>query len=229
MQLNTLLTSSGLDTTLIVLLLFLPLISTVVAISRHIIGLKSLSIYAPILLAYAFIEIGLDRTTGDVVLLDGFKYGTLLFAIVVVTTTTLYAPLRRVRLHFYPKVSLIYIAIANILIVALLLLSIFDENIAVRISTFSIVLIAAITERLISTQARKGLKPALLSSLETYLQAMVGYLLFSINGLRELLLREPWLILFLALINLFVGLFTGLRLTEYFRFHSILNNDKGEK
>ncbi|MCA9379525.1 hypothetical protein KC640_03785 [Candidatus Dojkabacteria bacterium] len=229
MQLNSLLTSSGLDSTLIILLLFLPVISTVVAISRHVIGLKSLSLYAPILLAYAFIEIGLDRTTGDVILLDGLKYGTIFFVLVILTTTLLYAPLRRLRLHYYPKVSLIYIAVANILIISLILLSIADGGVAERVSTFSIVLIAAITERIMSAQARKGIKAALISSVETYLQAVVGFLLFSINGLRELLLQEPWLILVLALINLLIGLFTGLRLTEYFRFYSILNDDGESK
>jgi hypothetical protein len=76
----------------------------------------------------------------------------------------------------------------------------------------------------VATQIEKGSRVAFLLALETLVISVAGYFLISWDRLTALLLAYPWLVLFTFLINIALGKWRGLRLTEYFRFAKILRS-----
>lgn len=58
----------------------------------------------------------------------------------------------------------------------------------------------------------------------TLLIGLFCYVILNINAIKVILLSYPELILLLIPINFFIGKFTGLRITEYFRFKEIIKS-----
>jgi hypothetical protein len=219
------LTELGIERYTIILILALPVVSTIVGIARHMIGLKTLSIYAPIVLTYAFIELGFDRRTDLINYVDGLKYGLALFIIVFITSTGFYKLTRGLKLHFYPKMSLIFTAVAIMTMISIIAAAYLGRNGYININIFSVVLITAVSERLISIYAKTNFKNTLYISIETLILTVINYSLISWTAFQEFMLYNPWVLAVLILINLYVGTFTGLRLREYWRFREILDID----
>lgn len=213
----------------LMLILLLPIISTVVSVWRHVVGMKTLSLYAPIVLTYAFIEMGMNRTEETFNPVVSLVYGVIFYMVVLVVSTGLYRLMKRLRINYYSKMSLIFSGIASaVLIVYFLAAALGDHNLS-NVNIFSIVLIAAIAERLVANYARSDFKGTVLLSLETLLLALIGLAVFSIPQLQKLLIESPWIILIVILLNFVVGTFKGLRLSEYWRFRAILDKDYNEK
>lgn len=212
----------------LILILLLPIISTIVSISRHIVGMKTLSLYAPIVLAYAFIEMSVNRVDESFDVLIGIRYGLLFFLLVLFVATGLYHLLRKFRVNYYSKMSLIFTGIASSVFIAYFMAAVLGDTALLDVNIFSIVLIAAISERLVARYARTDFRLTFFLGLETLSIALIGLLIFSIPKLQQLLIDAPWILIFVIIINLAVGSFKGLRLTEYFRFRSILDQDYSE-
>jgi F0F1-type ATP synthase assembly protein I len=96
----------------------------------------------------------------------------------------------------------------------------------VSLNVLAVVMIATISERMMSNYARHGAKECISISGETLLLAVLSFLLFSWGNFQSFLLASPWILIVVLVINLIVGKFTGLRLLEYFRFWEILNKDE---
>ncbi len=213
----------------LVLILLLPIISTMVSISRHIIGVKTLSLYAPIVLAYAFIEIGMNRPAQSFDPVVSLAYGSAFFLVVLIVATGLYRLLKPLRINYYSKMSLIFTGIASAVFIVYYAAAVLGDRSLSSVNVFSIVLIAAISERLVANYARTDLKGTIVISLETLAVALIGLLIFSIPQLQKILIESPWLIIVIVVINFAVGSFRGLRLTEFWRFSRILDKDYGDK
>ena len=83
-----------------------------------------------------------------------------------------------------------------------------------------------IVEKFVTTQIEKGNKVALVLAVETLVISIVGYYLASWKLLLEWIVEYPWIVLFTVPINILLGKWSGLRLSEYFRFREILKNIK---
>ncbi|KKQ57906.1 MAG: hypothetical protein US78_C0030G0001, partial [Parcubacteria group bacterium GW2011_GWD1_38_16] len=59
-------------------------------------------------------------------------------------------------------------------------------------------------------------------SLETLFISVIGYYIASWPQLIRMILHYPWISLLTIPINIFLGKWTGLRLSEYFRFRQII-------
>lgn len=217
--------SLGIDRYTILLILFLPFVSTTVGIARHLIGFKTLSIYAPIVLTYAFIELGFDRTIDSIRYFDGLKYGIVLFFIVFFAASLIYKLTRNVRMTFFPKMSLVFTGVSLAMLLSIVLAAYLGRNGFSNINIFSVVLISATSERLVSLYAKTNFKSMLFVSFETILLTVFNYTLISWQDFQAFLLESPWIIILLIIINLYVGRFKGLRLREYWRFREILDKD----
>lgn len=215
----------GIDRQTILLILALPIISTIVGIARHFIGLKTLSIYAPIVLTYAFLELSYNRADQVFDYASGLKYGIVIFILVFASSTFTHRLLSPLRLHYYPKMSLIFTIIGITILSALVIAGGLGRTGFVNISIFSAVLIAAVSERIIAIYAKTKFKNAFLTSLETLFLSLICYSLIAWHDFQTFLLTSPWILLIIVLVNLMVGRFTGLRLREYLRFWEILDKD----
>jgi hypothetical protein len=79
-----------------------------------------------------------------------------------------------------------------------------------------------LVEKFVAVQIEKGNRAAIILTLETLLISVIGFYIASWQGLINLLAAAPWIVLFTLPINLLLGRWTGLRLTEYLRFKEIL-------
>lgn len=219
----------GIERYTILLILALPVVATVVGIARHFIGLKTLSIYAPIVLTYAFLELSFDRSTDTIHYLDGLKYGIVLFLLVFATSTFTYKFIKPLRLHYYPKMALIFSVISAAILLTIALGGYLGRTGFTNVNIFSVVLISAITERIVGMYAKTNFKNAFFTSIETLLLTIINYSLISYSEFQRFIFESPWILLIVVLINLLVGRFTGLRLREYIRFWDILDRDYSEE
>ena len=221
-----LLLNNGIEKSTIVLLLMLPVGATMVGISRHVIGMRSLGIYLTLIITFIFFELGV--TDGSIYsdTLTGFKYGFILLFIVFVSVIVSYQVIKDWTLHYYPKLSLI-ITISSLAVLALILTAaIFSLNGILKINVFTLILIVGLAEKFMSIFTRKSLRASLFITFEGIFLASLCYLLISWSSFIELITEYPYAIILLFPINYAVGRLRMLRLSEYFRFWSILTEEE---
>jgi|GEM_PF-1660131 len=217
----------GIQQEYIILLLGLPIISVIIGISRYYIGIKTFSLYTPIILTTAFYQISTSYQ-GDSTskILAGSIIG-IAFTIIVISSVILVEKLtKKVRLHYFPKMSLLFSFAILSLFITLVFLELFNLFQINNIDMFSLILIAIVYESFITTYIKKNLKVSIKLAIETITLSLICYTFLILNPVRTLLLNQPGVVLLTIPINYIIGRFTGLRLSEYFRFQDILNKEE---
>lgn len=226
-QLSEVFNSIGIEGHLVSLLFLLPIVITIIAISRYIVGIKSLGVYAPVVMTFMFYEFGYDLITMQSDPLKGLRYGLTITVVIVLATFVAYLTIKNSTLHYYSKLAMVQTSVAIAIILLLFIASIFNKNGLLQINIFSLILIATLTERFMHIFAfNKSIKSASLLLGETFLVATLAYLVISWPIVVGLLFKYPLMIILLFPINLIIGKFTGLRIREYFRFKNILDTDE---
>lgn len=202
--------ASGVSEETIILLLLLPLVASVVAAARHLIGFRGFGLLIPMAIAFTFVATGIGT-------------GVLVFLTILTIATLSRRVLRKLRLHYLPRMAL-FLWFVSLGILGLIFVSPYlGLGQLTAISIFPIVILILLAEEFIDVQIGKSLREAARLTIETIVIALIGYVIFKLKFLRELALSYPQLVVLMPLIlNLFVGRFTGLRLIEYWRFRKIL-------
>ncbi|MFH1559615.1 MAG: 7TM domain-containing protein [Patescibacteria group bacterium] len=193
------------------LMLMFPLVVTVMAAARQIIGMKSFGVYTPSIIALAFISTGL-------------KYGIFLFIVILLIGTLTRLILKRFRLLYLPRVAIMLSVVSVTIFLLLAAGGFFKRTGLAAVSIFPLLIMITIMEKFIVIQIEKGFKTAIFLSLETLALSVIAYLVVSISFLQSLLLSYPWLILVIVLANFALGKWTGLRFSEYYRFKDVIKN-----
>ena len=187
----------------------LPIIGTIIAFSRQVIGIKGFGIYIPLLLTLSFLNIGL-------------KYGLLMFIIILLLGTGLRLLLKKPRLLYLPRIAIILtlITLAVFLILQINFLNkIYSKNI------LSVLIMIALLEKFISTQIERGRRGAFILTSETIGLSILCYYVANFKLLQNIVSDYPmYVILVILLINVFLGKWTGLRISEYFRFREAIRH-----
>ena len=202
---------NGVPINTIYLILILPVIATIMAFSRQIIGVKALGIYTPSIVAVTF-------------LVTGLKYGLALFLITLLVGTLGRLLARKIQLSYLPRMAIVLSLVSFSIFVIFLLGARFGKNGLLEMSFFPILVIVLLTEKFISVQIERGNKSAVMLILETLFLSVLCYWVASWQTLRTLILGYPEYILLTVIINLLIGKWTGLRLTEYYRFRKVIKN-----
>ncbi|PJC47763.1 MAG: hypothetical protein CO034_01425 [Parcubacteria group bacterium CG_4_9_14_0_2_um_filter_35_11] len=192
------------------LILMVPVVATFIAFSRQIIGIRGLGIYITLIIAYAFVATKL-------------KYGLVIFLVVVITGSLVRLLLKKARLLYLPKMAIILTSVAFSIFLMFLLGSFLSIEGLQIISIFPILIMILMAERFVAVQIERGQKMAIFLTLETVVLAIISYYIINWSWLGQILLKYPlqsFLILFLF--NFLLGKWTGLRLTEYFRFKELM-------
>lgn len=101
--------------------------------------------------------------------------------------------------------------------------SLYEMTIFLAVSIFPLLIIMLLTENFMETQLMSSQSQAVRLTVETVLIAIVGSLIISSEVLqRTVILNPEATIIGVAIINILVGKYSGLRFLEYFRFESIL-------
>lgn len=202
--------ASGVSEETIILLLLLPLVASVVAAARHLVGFRGFGILIPTAIAVTFVA-------------SGISTGILVFLAILAMATLSRRVLRGLRIHYLPRMALL-LWFVTLGVLALIFISPFlGLGQLMTISIFPIVILILLAEEFIAVQIGKSLREATRLTMETIVIALVGYAVFSLGFLRSWALIYPqWVILTPLVLNVLVGRFTGLRVLEYRRFRRLL-------
>lgn len=206
--------AQGVPLQTITLLLMLPIVATLVAFFRQVIGIKAFGIYTPSIITFALIAFDPN----------GIKYGIAIFASVILVGMISRLVLKRFRLLYLPRVA-ITLSIVSLAILGILVLGGNQQRTGLAsISIFPLLIMITLSEKFVATQIEKGSRIAFILAIETLIISVIGYYLISWDRLETLLLNFPWIVILTFLINFSLGKWTGLRITEYFRFRKILRH-----
>lgn len=214
----------SLEPDILIFLITLPLVITIISFAKYVMGFKSFGIYVPVLLTFMFYELSrIDDQTFSIT--QGLKYGLFITAIVFISSYISYKIIQPLALHYYSKLAIVTTNVTISLLLVLFLLDLIDKEGILRVDIFSLILIASISERFTNLLASKQTTTALMLSLQTILLGLICFFVISTGTIQSAFLNYPWLILLTFPINYIIGKFTGLRLTEIFRFKDLLDKE----
>ncbi len=192
------------------LILILPIIATLIAFLRQVVGIKAFGIYTPLLVTFAFLAT------------DGLKYGLLIFAMIILIGMLMRIALKSFRLLYLPRVAIMLTVVALSILVILAISGSLKRTGLASVSIFPILIMITLVEKFIAVQIEKGDRAAILLATETLIISILGFYIASWETLIHFIAFYPWIILLTIPFNILLGKWTGLRLSEYLRFGEII-------
>lgn len=202
--------ANGIPLDTLVLVLILPIIVTVIAFFRQVIGIKAFGIYTPAIITFALLAT------------NQIKYGITIFVTVIIVGTFTRFVLKKIRLLYLPRVAIMITVVGFSILFLLFIGGIWNRTGLASVSIFPILIMITLVEKFVAVQIEKGGRAAVILAAETLAISVIGYYIASWHFLISAILQYPWLSLLTIPINIFLGKWTGLRISEYFRFRQIL-------
>ncbi len=199
---------NGMPANVLALILLLPIVATLIALARQIIGFKTFGIFIPSLITLSFLAIGL-------------RYGILVFTLILLVGTIGRFLLRRLRLLYLPRMAIL-ITVVSLAILGLWAVGVyFKVTEVISVSVFPILVMIILVEQFVSAQIEKGARSAIILTIETLVISVIAYYVAGWEFLRAFILNTPEWIFALIPINVLVGMYSGLRLWELWRFREV--------
>lgn len=202
----------GVPPNTIVLLILFPLVAALIAAARHIIGLQGFGLFTPAVVSVAFLA-------------TGVTVGVLLFVAIMVTATVGRVVMRKLKVPSLPRMALLLWFVSLGVLTLVLASPWLSLETLMTVSIFPILLLVLLAETFIEVQVTQSFRAALRLTIETFLLALASFLVLSTRSLQEWVLLNPELaILLIALIDILIGRYTGLRFLERLRFRKLLES-----
>lgn len=203
--------AKGLPANIVVLLLLFPVIASFIAFSRHIIGLKGFGIYTPAVLSVAFVSTGIVT-------------GILLFIIVLGAALFMKRIIKRLNLQYLPRTALLLWGVSLFAVLTLVGFALLPFSVIVPVSIFPLLIIMLLTENFMESQLAGNQSEALQLTLETLVTAVLCSFIIGSKSVQTWVILQPELTLIIvALFNILIGRYVGLRLLEWVRFRTIID------
>lgn len=190
------------------LLMVIPLGLLIVAIFRNIIGINTFGTFSPIILAFAFMETKLI-------------WGIVLFSFVIIISILAKWILDKLKLLFISRLSVILTFVATAMVILIFISYQTGLEAISSITILSLIIMIMIVERFSITQLENGTKDSLLLSFQTLLVVCAVYWVMSSQIVQFFMLFFPEIILAILGLLILIGCYTGLRLTELWRFRPL--------
>jgi len=198
----------GVSTDSIILMLMLPIIATIIAFARQFIGIKTFGIYTPTIITLSFLATGL-------------KYGLTIFLVILVVATVVRLFFKKFRLLYLPRMAMVLSVVAFSILGMFVVGALTNRTGIISLSILPVLVMIILVEKFIAIQIEKGPKTAIMLSLETILVSVACYYIASWNSFTTFILAYPEVILLTFVINILLGRWVGLRISEYIRFREI--------
>ena len=205
---------AGVPANTLVLLLLLPIVTFVIAFSRNVVGIRGFGIFLPAALSVVFVA------TGPVV-------GIGLFLVIVAVSTHVRMVLRKlkVKLQYLPRMSFIFWAVVFAVLGVLFLAPVLNFPSLANVSIFAVLVLILLAEEFSRVQLGKSAKTAANLTFETLILSLISYLFLTLHPLREYVLLRPEISLIsVAIADLVLGKYTGLRVMEFYRFRKLIRS-----
>ncbi|KKT67063.1 MAG: hypothetical protein UW61_C0016G0010, partial [Candidatus Curtissbacteria bacterium GW2011_GWC1_44_33] len=193
---------AGVPANTIVLLLLLPVVASVIAAARHIIGIRGFGIFLPAALAVTFVAIGPVVGIG-------------LFLVIVTISMLVRFSLRRlkIKLQYLPRMALLLWWVAVSVLGILFLAPVINNSSLSNISIFPVLVLILLAEDFSRVQLGKSAKIAVNLTTETLILALVSFIFLTLKPVHEFALLNPEILLgSLFIFNFLLGKYAGLRL-----------------
>lgn len=205
---------AGVPANTIVLLLLLPIVTFVIALSRNIVGIRGFGIFLPAALSVVFVA------TGPVV-----GIGLFLVIVTVSTFVRLVFHKLKIKLQYLPRMSFILWAVVLAVLGVLFLAPVINFPSLANVSIFAVLVLILLADEFNRVQLGKSAKTAVNLTFETLILSLISYLFLTFQPLREYVLLNPEISLILvALADLMLGKYTGLRVMEFYRFRKLIKS-----
>lgn len=204
--------ASGVPANTIVLLLLLPIVATVMAASRQIVGIRGFGIFLPAALSIAFVAIGP-------------VLGILLFMAIVVISTTVRIITRKLKLklQYLPRMALILWFVSFGILGILFASPMINYPALKNVSIFPVLVLTLLTEDFTRIQLGKSFKTAIGLTNQTLILSFISYIFLTYQPFRTFVLLNPEIALLVTfVINIVLGKYVGLRFMEYLRFRKLI-------
>lgn len=189
--------------------LLVPFVAFLLAFLRHFVGLKTIGLFFPILLAVIFA-------------LNGFVYGFSLTMAVALLTLLGRILARPFRLLYLPRSAFVITFVSIGFYWTVILLSIFlPQRPVEQVPLLSFVALLLFTEDFLRVLGERGVRTGTILMGETVLLAMVGGLFLRWGWARETIYRYPEVLLLVPVFSLLLNQWNGLRLAEWYRFRMV--------
>lgn len=205
---------AGVPVNTLVLLLLLPLVAFVIAFSRNVVGIRGFGIFLPAALSVVFLA------TGPVV-------GIGLFLVIVAVSTFMRLVLRKlkIKLQYLPRMSFILWGVVFAVLGVLFLAPILDFPALANVSIFAVLVLILLSEEFTRVQLGKSAKTAVNLTFETLILALISYFFLTLEPLRKYVLLKPeTYLIMVAVADLILGKYTGLRVMEFYRFRKLIKS-----
>ncbi len=218
------LVNNGVPDNTIALLLLLPIIATVVAFTRQVIGITTFGIYTPSIITLSFLIIGIYA--GLLTLASAIGIGAIMRIL-----------LKKVRMLFIPKMALVITVVSLFLfliLIASMSLDLFGPEF-LSFAIFPMLILSTLVEKFVSVKTEKGLSSAAFLMLSTVFVATIAYFIaggeiqlgfttLKFAFIKNLMLSYPELVILLIFANFGLGRWSGLRILEKIRFREVFRH-----
>lgn len=207
--------SEGFPSITLILLLMLPIIATLIAVLKQVIGMTTFGVYTPSIITLSFLYLG-------------WQLGIIILLIVIISGAVMRRLLEHFNLLHIPRVAII-LTISTLTILLTLALGVyFDLPGISKIAVFPVLMMITLGEKFVIALKGKGLYATFILLFETLLVSFLCYGVVQWSYLQNLMLGHPELILVLLIFNYGLGRWTGLRLMEYVRFREVMKHNEEE-
>ena len=192
-------------------LLLIPIGTLILSIARNLIGITTFGVFTPILLTLFFLE-------SDFI--ASFMFTLAVFIVGIV----LHYRLNKLYLLAVPRLS-IMLTVVIIMYLGFALMSSHSERLTdatYSLNYFPIVIISIFTEKFMILLREEGLKNTVTTFLGTISISLICYVVFSFQVINLIIFNHPELLFLTIGLNVFIGSYTGFRLSEFFRFKELL-------
>lgn len=189
-------------------LLTIPIGITILVFLRQFIGVKTLGTFMPVLIGIAFRETALVN-------------GIILFSILVAAGLTLRFYLERLQLLLVPRLAVVLIFIVMVMAGVTVLMTETNQAIGLSISLFPMVILTMTIERMSILWEETSASDAIKAGLGSLGVASITFLAMSNARAEHLMYQFPELLLVLMGLCVLMGRYTGLRLSELWRFKAL--------
>ena len=202
--------AQGVSANTIVLVLLFPLVALMISSARHLLGLTGFGIFVPAMLSVAFVA-------------TGIRVGMVLFIIIWLLATISRRITKRLKMQYLPRMSLLMWFVSIGVLMVLLGAVNIDLGELSAVSIFPILILMLLSENFIEVQVGKSKREAFRVTMQTIVMAIGSAVVLKLDWVQKLVLLNPEIYLVVvAVINVYVGKYVGLRLLENFKFKSLL-------
>lgn len=213
-QISNVLMQAGIPRETLVFLLSLPVIATIATFFRHLIGWKSFGIFLPIITTFAFVELGV-------------VYGLSVSLIVIGISVLIRFAMKKARLHYFSRIALVLTGMSLFTLCLLWIVGELGLNNTVEKPILPVLLIIIVLgEEFISAMLKQGTRTAGLLYVETVVISLFGYFLIIWPVYQKFIINWPIILILTIAVNIWVGKWKGLRLSEFFRFRKVIQAEK---